>query len=255
MGMAMDVESRPVSIVDLCDSDDTLSTGVDGRGPPIRQPREADHGGECEDESMVEAEESLSTGGAVNASLNGARKPHTASGKNMKDGSVDSGGVVDCETMPDGSNSMGHEVDGNGIEAKRNECEQGDVEVSRGSMKHEASKSRNGDGLNTAKSRDRRSKTVPGVNPILDPSLTKNYELCIMRQQSAKFEALKHVVLGEYFCVDSVSLGSAGSAFDWHDARTGIKLAQYDPIDKILHDQVVGSALVYRLKAWNPNVN
>lgn len=84
----------------------------------------------------------------------------------------------------------------------------------------------------------------------MDPQLTLNYELSIMKHQSSKFEALKHVVLGEYFCVDSLSLGKPGSAFDWHDSQTGVKFTRHDPIDKLLDDMVVGSALVYRLKTW-----
>ena len=49
-----------------------------------------------------------------------------------------------------------------------------------------------------------------------------------------------------------MSLGKAGDAFDWHDAKTGIKFARHDPIDKLLDEQVVSSALVYRLKKWDP---
>lgn len=97
----------------------------------------------------------------------------------------------------------------------------------------------------------------PGFNhacaPIStqDPQLTQNYELSIMKDQSSKFEALKQIVLGEYFCVDSLSLGKAGSAFDWHDPQTGVKFARHDPIDKLIDDMVVGSALVYRIKTWH----
>jgi len=89
-------------------------------------------------------------------------------------------------------------------------------------------------------------------DPFLDEDLAEHYELGIMREQSAKFNKLKHISLGEYFCVDALSLGKAGDAFDWHDAKTGIKFARYDPIDKLLDEQVVSSALVYRLKKWDP---
>ena len=89
-------------------------------------------------------------------------------------------------------------------------------------------------------------------DPFLDKDLAEHYELGIMREQSAKFNKLKHIALGEYFCVDAMSLGKAGDAFDWHDAKTGIKFARHDPIDKLLDEQVVSSALVYRLKKWDP---
>ena len=94
------------------------------------------------------------------------------------------------------------------------------------------------------------SKDAGAPAPVLDTQMTQNYELSITKDQSSKFEALKHIVLGEYFCLDSLSLGKAGSAFDWHDPHTGVKFARHDPIDKLLDEMVVGSALVYRLKKW-----
>lgn len=101
-----------------------------------------------------------------------------------------------------------------------------------------------------AERRGPRTKHACETTQAVDPHLTQHYELSIMKDQSSKFEALKHIVLGEYFCVDSISLGKAGSAFDWHDPQTGVKFARHDPIENLLDDMIVGSALVYRVKNW-----
>jgi len=69
-----------------------------------------------------------------------------------------------------------------------------------------------------------------------------SYEVSIMREQTEKFNRLKHIALGEHICGDSLSLGKSGDVFEWHDAETGIKLSTEEPIRKLLDRLVVGTS-------------
>jgi hypothetical protein len=105
--------------------------------------------------------------------------------------------------------------------------------------------------ITVSKKKKRKEASSDCAPRSLDERPTEHYELGMMMEQSAKFMKLKHIALGEYFCIDALSLGKNGNAFDWHDARTGMKYARVNPIDKLLEEQVVGSELVSRPKKNN----
>ena len=64
----------------------------------------------------------------------------------------------------------------------------------------------------------------------------QEYEQAVTSLYMQLYRDFKHVILGEYFCVDS--LHTSGEIFEWHD-QAGFKGSIDEPLSKFLDMQFV----------------
>lgn len=95
---------------------------------------------------------------------------------------------------------------------------------------------RHGEGVNGEGSMDGRHEEGEEHDDGVEAVDAYGYEELVMDQHTQMFRDLKHIVLGEYFCIDSLS--GNGDVFDWHD-DDGFKFSMQEPLTMFLEREQV----------------